>query len=54
MMWKWNGKDILNPNYVTRRERKKGKMYLNDLMPCNDHCTAKKIVLEDYMIFCES
>lgn len=55
-MWKWNGEDILNPSYITWWETKKGKMFLNDLMPCNDHYTVKKIVLEieKDMMFWES
>lgn len=42
MMWKWNGEDILNPNYATWQGRKKGKMSLNDLIPGKDQYTVKK------------
>lgn len=52
-MQKWNGEDTLNPNYITWWETKKEKLYLSDLVPCNDLYTVKKIVvgIEDNMMF---
>lgn len=53
-MQKWNGEDTLNPN--CGRKQKREKMYLHDLMPCNDHNTEKKtaVGIEDNMMLCGS